>query len=40
MKVAVIHDWLTAYVGAERVLERLLNCYPEADEFSLVYFLP
>lgn len=40
MKVAVIHDWLTVYAGAERVLEQILLCYPEADVFSIVDFLP
>lgn len=39
MKVAIIHDWLVTYAGAERVLEQMLNCYPEADLFSLVDFL-
>lgn len=40
MKVAVIHDWLTVYAGAERVLEEILKCYPQADLFSVVDFLP
>ncbi|MES2934277.1 MAG: glycosyltransferase family 4 protein [Pseudomonadota bacterium] len=40
MKVAVIHDWLTVYAGAERVLEQILMCYPDADLFSVVDFLP
>ena len=40
MKIAIIHDWLTVYAGAERVLEQMLVCYPEADLFSLVDFLP
>lgn len=40
MKVAIIHDWLTVYAGAERVLEQMLNCYPQADLFSMVDFLP
>ena len=39
MKVAIIHDWLTVYAGAERVLEQMLYCYPDADPFSLVDFL-
>ncbi len=38
MKVAVVHDWLVAYAGAERVLEQILRCYPEADVFSLIDF--
>ncbi len=40
MKVAIIHDWLVIYAGAERVLEQMLNCFPEADLFSLVDFIP
>lgn len=39
MKVAFIHDWLVTYAGAERVLEQMLNCYPDADLFSTVDFL-
>lgn len=40
MKVAIIHDWLVTYAGAERVLEQMLKVYPEADLFSMVDFLP
>lgn len=40
MKVAVIHDWLTVYAGAERVLEQILLCYPEADLYSVIDFIP
>ena len=40
MKIAIIHDWLTVYAGAERVLEQMLQCYPQADLFSTVDFLP
>lgn len=40
MKVALIHDWLVTYAGAERVLEHMLACFPQADLFSLVDFLP
>jgi len=40
MKVAIIHDWLVTYAGAERVLEQMLNVFPDADLFSLVDFLP
>jgi len=28
MRVAVIHEWLVVYAGAERVLEQILNLYP------------
>ncbi len=40
MKVAIIHDWLETVAGAERVLEQMLLCYPEADLFAVVDFLP
>ncbi len=40
MKIAIVHDWLVTYAGAERVLEQILLLYPEADLFSLVDFLP
>lgn len=40
MKVALIHDWLVTYAGAERVLEQILQVFPDADVFSLIDFLP
>lgn len=40
MKVAIVHDWLVVYAGAERVLEQLIALYPEADLYSIVDFLP
>lgn len=39
MKVAIIHDWLTTWAGAERTLAELLACYPEAELFTTVNFL-
>ena len=39
MKIAIIHDWLVTYAGAERVLEQILSVYPDADLFSTVDFL-
>lgn len=40
MKTAVIHDWVVTYGGADRVLEQVLACFPDADLYSLVDFLP
>lgn len=40
MRIAIIHDWLVTYAGAERVLEQMLCCYPNADIYSVVDFLP
>lgn len=37
MKVAIVHDWLVNYGGAERVVEEMLRLYPDADLFTLVY---
>ncbi len=37
MKVAIVHDWLVNYGGAERVVEQMLKMYPDADIFTLVY---
>lgn len=39
MKIAVIHDWLVELGGAELVLKEILECYPDADVFSLIDFL-
>jgi len=36
-KTAIIHDWLTGMRGGEKVLESLLDIYPEADIFTLVW---
>src|SRR5271169_6981043 len=40
MKTAIIHDWLVSYAGSERVLEQIIELYPDADLFSLIDFLP
>ncbi len=40
MRVALVHDWLVIYGGAERVLEQLINLFPSADIFSLIDFVP
>lgn len=40
MKTAIIHEWLDNYAGSERVLEQMIACFPEADVFALVDFLP
>lgn len=38
-KIAIVHDWLSGYFGSERVLEQILQIYPEADLFCVVDFL-
>ena len=40
MRVAIVHEWLDTYAGSERVLEQILACYPSADLYSIVDFLP
>lgn len=40
MKIAVVHDWLVSYAGAERVLEEILKLYPQAELYSLIDFIP
>lgn len=39
-RVAVIHEWLYTYAGAEKVLEKILETYPQADIYSLINLLP
>ncbi len=36
-KVALVHDFLVAYGGAERVFEQLAEMYPEAPIYTLLY---
>ncbi|WP_285019471.1 glycosyltransferase [Novosphingobium sp. fls2-241-R2A-195] len=36
-KVAIVHYWLVTMRGGERVIERLLRLFPEADIFTHVY---
>lgn len=36
-RVAIVHDWLVNYGGAERVLELLHRIFPEAPIYTLVY---
>lgn len=39
-RVAIVHDWLPLYGGAERVLEQMLHVFPQADLFSMVDAIP
>jgi glycosyltransferase involved in cell wall biosynthesis len=40
MRIAFVHEWLVTYAGSERVLEQMLTCFPDADLYCLVDFLP
>ncbi len=37
MRIAVVHDWLNGMRGGEKVLESLLEIYPEATIFTLFH---
>ena len=39
-KIAVVHEWLSGYFGSERVVEQILQIYPQADVFCVADFLP
>lgn len=40
MKTAIICDWLVTYAGSEKVLGEIIHCFPDADLFAVVDFLP
>jgi len=37
MRIAIVHDWMTGMRGGEKVLLSLLELFPGADVFTLVY---
>jgi glycosyltransferase involved in cell wall biosynthesis len=37
MRVAIVHDWLAGMRGGERVLEQMLDVYPDATVFTLFH---
>lgn len=37
MRIALVHDYLKEYGGAESVLENLSDIYPDADIFTTIY---
>lgn len=37
MKIALVHDYLVQYGGAERVLENFCQIFPDAPIFTMVY---
>ncbi|WP_447955920.1 glycosyltransferase [Vreelandella sp. EE7] len=39
MRVAIVHDWLTTWAGAEKALAELVGCFPQAEIFTTVNFL-
>ena len=40
VRTALVHDWLTVFGGAERVLGHLIGLFPQADVFSPLLSLP
>lgn len=39
MRVAIVSDWFTVYAGSERVVEQLLQVFPQAELYAVVDFL-
>lgn len=39
MRIAIVHDWLIDWAGAEKVLALLLARFPRAEVFTIVDFL-
>jgi len=37
MRIALVHDWLTGMRGGERVLEQLVEEFPQADLYTLIH---
>ena len=37
MKVAIVHDWLVTYAGADRVVDCMHHVFPDAVIYTLVY---
>ena len=40
LKVAIVHEWFVNYAGSEKVVEQMIEVFPDADLFSIVDFLP
>lgn len=38
LKIALVHDYLNQYGGAERVLESLIEIFPNASIYTLLYY--
>ena len=37
LKVAIVHDWLVTYAGADRVVDCMHHVFPDAPIYTLVY---
>lgn len=40
LKTAIVHEWFVDYSGSERVVEQMLNLFPNADLYAQVDNLP
>ncbi len=40
LRVALVHEWFIDYSGSERVVEQILQIFPQANLFAVVEFLP
>lgn len=39
-KIALVHDWFITYAGSERVIEQMIQVFPDAGLFALMDFMP
>ncbi len=39
LRIAIVHEWFVSYAGSEKVVEQILNLFPNADLFAVVDFL-
>ncbi len=37
LKVAIVHDWLVSFAGADRVVDQIKQAFPQAVIYTLVY---
>lgn len=37
IKIAIVHDWLVSFAGAEQVISALLEIFPDAPIFTSIY---
>ena len=37
LRVAIVHDWLVSYAGADRVVDQMHQVFPQAVIYTLVY---
>jgi glycosyltransferase involved in cell wall biosynthesis len=40
LRIAIVHEWFVNHAGSEKVVQEMLEVFPQADLFALVDFLP